>query len=240
MWRPRLRTLVKARMSEGLRAALRTVADEYQIQRIHRKSARHAATLVDRPSPVCVQFGSGFHPKPGWINVDLYAADADLHLDLREPLPLPDSSVDRIYAEHFFEHLNLPNLHESTGWDFEDTGRPSEAMTFLRECRRVLKPNGVVDLVVPDAAGMIDEYIARRPGLSEGRYWGPAWCDTMMHRVNYLFRQGREHKYAYDEQTLAKVMTRAGFVRPERRRFDPAMDQATHEIGSLCMIAVAP
>jgi hypothetical protein len=58
-----------------------------------------------------------------------------------------------------------------------------------------------------------------------------------MHCVNYVFRQGREHKYAYDEQTLARVLESAGFAEVVRRPFDPARDAANHEIGSLCMIA---
>jgi hypothetical protein len=61
-----------------------------------------------------------------------------------------------------------------------------------------------------------------------------------MHIVNYLFRQGREHKYAYDEETLRRVLETAGFEQVVRRAFDPAMDAATHEIGSLCMVSRRP
>jgi predicted SAM-dependent methyltransferase len=235
-----VRGFLKSRMSQGLREAIRNVAGEYRIQRIHRASARRAAALVDRPAPVCVNLGCGYHPKPGWINVDLFAPAADLHLDLREPFPFPSRSIDRIYTEHFFEHLNLPNLHESMGWNFEGSGTPSEAMTFLRESCRVLKPLGTIDIIVPDAEGMIHEYVEHQPELPNGDYWGPKWCDTMMHRLNYLFRQGREHKYAYDEQTLAQVLVAAGFTAPQRRPFDPSLEQANHEIGSLCMTAVKP
>jgi len=45
-----------------------------------------------------------------------------------------------------------------------------------------------------------------------------------MHHVNYLFRQGGEHKYAYDCETLALTLTRAGFREVSRREFDPALD----------------
>jgi hypothetical protein len=33
-----------------------------------------------------------------------------------------------------------------------------------------------------------------------------------MHRLNYLFRQGRKHKYAYDEETLGQLFRTAGSV----------------------------
>ena len=56
---------------------------------------------------------------------------------------------------------------------------------------------------MPDAEGLIAEYVARREvGFPMDRWWGPKWCDTPMHCVHYLFRQGREHKYAYGEETL--------------------------------------
>jgi hypothetical protein len=61
-----------------------------------------------------------------------------------------------------------------------------------------------------------------------------------MHCVNYLFRQGREHKYAYDEETLTGILQRAGFEQVTRRAFNPDMDQPNHAIGSLCVTARRP
>ncbi len=58
-----------------------------------------------------------------------------------------------------------------------------------------------------------------------------------MHRLNYLFRQGRDHKYAYDEETLGQLLQAAGFYDIRQRPFDPAMDAPNHAIGSLCMTA---
>lgn len=51
-----------------------------------------------------------------------------------DSLPLEDNSIDFIFSEHFFEHL------------FFD-----EAAALFKECYRVLKPNGVIRVVVPDA-----------------------------------------------------------------------------------------
>jgi len=181
-----------------------------------------------------VNLACGFHPKPGWINVDLFAPEADLHLDLRRPLPFDDRCARYIYVEHFFEHLDYPNVFESMGWDFEGRSTPSEALQFLRECRRVLVVGGVLDVIVPDAEGMIAEYVEHR---AVADWWGPTWCDTRMHRLNYLFRQGREHKYAYDEETLGNLLRTAGFSDTKRRPFDPVTDAPNHAIGSLCVTA---
>ena len=71
-------------------------------------------------------------------------------------------------------------------------------------------------------------------------YWQPDWCYTLMHQINYLFRQGHEHKYAYDGETLALILERAGFVRVNRRDFDPALDSESRRIGTLYMKARRP
>jgi predicted SAM-dependent methyltransferase len=227
-----MREFVKSRVPLSVRYALRHLALEIRIDRLHRASCRKARRFRPNGELLSMNLACGFHPKPGWINVDLFAPEADLRLDLRRPLPFDDGSAKYIYVEHFFEHLDYPNVVESMGWDFESSSTPSEALQFLRECRRVLALGGILDVVVPDAEGMIVEYVERR---TVGEWWGPAWCDTRMHRLNYLFRQGREHKYAYDEETLAQLLRTAGFGDTRRRPFDPTTDAPNHEIGSLCM-----
>ncbi len=237
MWK----AFVKAHTPPSLVFALRQVALEIQIARLHRRAVRQAAALTRARSRLKLNLASGHRPKSGWLNVDLFGPAADLRLDLRRPLPFPDDAAEYIYVEHFFEHLEYPNVVDSTGWQLESPGLRSEALQFLRECRRVLKPGAVLDLVVPDAEGMIGVYVSRHERQeSDIAWWGPTWCDTRMHHVNYLFRQGREHKYAYDAETLARVLEGAGFDRIERRAFDPAMDAPNHAIGSLCMTARKP
>jgi predicted SAM-dependent methyltransferase len=236
-----VKAFLKARLPRPLWFALRQLTLEIHIARLHRVGVREAARLRRGGGLLRLNLASGHVPKDGWVNVDLFGPVADLRLDLRRPLPFDDSSTSYIYAEHFFEHLEYPNVVESMGWDLEGADGPSEALQFLRECRRVLAPGGVLDIVVPDTEGMIGVYVAR----SETRepvvpWWGPAWCDTDMHRVNYLFRQGREHKYAYDEETLARILRSVDFRDIRRRPFNPQMDAPNHVIGSLCMTARKP
>ena len=214
----RLKAIVTRRLSLPLRVALREVAAEYRFQRLHRGGVRKAReTQWNRP--LKLNLGCGENVKPGWVNVDLFKADADLRLDLREPLPFSGESVAFIYAEHVFEHLAYPCIHDSMGWTLESAGAPSEAMQLLREAHRVLVPGGVFSLGVPDAERILSLY-AR--GEFEG--WGPSWVDTPMHFLNYIFRQGRQHKYAYDADTLGRLLTAAGFVEVRRRGFDPELD----------------
>ena len=220
----------------GLQFARFTRSGRFTLHRASVRKAREMATTA----PVRLNLASGSHPKTGWLNVDLFAPHADLRLDLREPLPFLASSVDTIYAEHFFEHLEYPNVLDSGGWELETADAPSEALGWLRECHRVLRPGGVLEIIVPDTEGMIGVYVNRHNEPPVHAWWGPQWCDTPLHHLNYLFRQGRQHKYAYDEETLRGILSSVGFAQVIRRAFDPAMEAPNHEFGSLCIRAVKP
>ncbi len=52
---------------------------------------------------------------------------------MRQGIPFPDRSFDVVYHSHVLEHLSK-----------------SEASKFLKECSRVLRPQGVLRVVVPD------------------------------------------------------------------------------------------
>jgi hypothetical protein len=54
-----------------------------------------------------------------------------------------------------------------------------------------------------------------------------------MHALNYLFRQGSEHRYAYDYETLSAVIRSAGFGLCRKREFDPTLDEPRRRVGTL-------
>ena len=56
-------------------------------------------------------------------------------------IPESNKSVDLIYACHVVEHL-----------DQEETNK------FFNECKRVLKPGGIIRIVVPDFDKLVDSY----------------------------------------------------------------------------------
>jgi predicted SAM-dependent methyltransferase len=213
-----LKHSLKRHLGDGLSAALVQLRSEIQIFVRHNRSARKSRRVLGH-APVKLNCGCGPMVKPGWVNIDMDPR-ADLHLDLRKGLPFPDMSGSFIYSEHFFEHLEYPK----------------EAMTFLVESLRVLIPGGQFRVGVPDTEwplnaygrGDDDEYfqIAREQ-------WHPEHCDTRLHNINYHFRQGSEHKYAYDHETLAKVLSQAGFARVERSEFDPELDSHHRRRGTL-------
>lgn len=226
------RRLIKTRTTRGFRLAARRFADELRCQRMHRASLK-AARRYEGQTGLKLNVGCGPNPKRGWVNIDLNDT-ADLRLDLREPLPFGDGSVSFIYTEHFFEHLEFPD----------------EAEAFLLEAARVLAPGGTLSIGVPDAEGPLLFYAAEvhageaeraagaeaRRRLAEGPHVMPVpgyVFGTTLHMVNWMFRQGTEHKYAYDFETLRDALAAAGFVRIEKREFDPELDSETRREGTL-------
>jgi predicted SAM-dependent methyltransferase len=221
---------------------LRQLRRELRTQRLHNASAKRAESVFSKTKHR-LNLACGPNRKGGWINIDM-TDGVDLQLDLRERLPFRDDSVEVIYSEHFFEHLNYPSFADSGAFaGLELSGYQSEVLFLLRESYRVLVPGGLFSVGVPDAEQVLMAYANRDEEALEiprRMHWHPDWCDTRMHQVNYLFRQGHEHKYAYDEETLALILDRTGFVQIKRRDFDPALDSESRRIGTLYMGARKP
>ncbi len=152
-----------------------------------------------------INIGCGSNTAPGWVNVDLGGPPEVFRWDCRRSLPFDGGSVDAIFAEHVFEHLD-----------------PKAGAKFLSECRRCLRPGGVVRIVVPDAGRYIVLYQGQWQGLAAVRplskdndgyrdHWLDRVYRTKMEFINEVFRQGNEHKYAYDAETLMLKFREAGF-----------------------------
>jgi predicted SAM-dependent methyltransferase len=166
-----------------------------------------------------VNIGCGKHPIQEWINLDVVLHPGVYFWDCRSGLPFSDGAVAAIYSEHFFEHLDL-----------ETEGRP-----FLRECLRCLQPGGVLRVVVPDAGAYVSAYSGPWELLADMRPldrttngWRDKWLgqiyQTRMQFMNAIFRQGYEHKYAYDDETLVLIMREAGFADAIVQQFGVSID----------------
>lgn len=95
-------------------------------------------------SPRLLNLGCGQCSRPGWINMDFHAASADvLAYDLRLGIPFADDSFDVVYHSHVLEHFSR-----------------SQAVFFLRECFRVLRPGGLLRMAVPDLENIARAYLA--------------------------------------------------------------------------------
>ena len=165
-----------------------------------------------------VNLGSGRRGHAGWVNVDFLAMDnVNCVWDCRRSLPFDDGSVRGIFSEHFFEHLDYTE----------------EIPTILAESLRVLQPGGVIRIIVPDAGRYLRAYCESGWGALTtlrdlrsdhfDRYTNCAY-ETKMELVNEVFRQAYTHKFAFDAETLERVLLRAGFARATTAQFGQSLD----------------
>jgi len=90
-----------------------------------------------------LNWGCGPSPPPGWINADrLSVSGVTLCGDIRDGLALPDDSVDYAVAIHALQ--DLPYL---------------DIVPALRELRRVLRPDGVLRVGLPDLDRSIEAWL---------------------------------------------------------------------------------
>ena len=165
-----------------------------------------------------LHYGCGWNLREGWVNTDLESrVDAQgrrtpvgrlalldkqffyLQHDATRPFPFQDESFDWVYAEHLIEHLTL---HDAVVW--------------LKDVRRLLKPGGCLRLSTPDLrqymAGYLDEQGRffeehRNRLLKLGLKNIPqrrAWM------VNQIFQKWG-HQWIYDLDELTFALRQAGF-----------------------------
>ena len=92
-----------------------------------------------------------------WINLDYVSSSPYVRqANLLETLPFDSNSISLVYSSHFLEHIPLHQIS-----------------FFLKECHRVLKPGGVIRLVLPDFEEMCREYLTQ---LDKGDYTKARFC----------------------------------------------------------------
>lgn len=142
----------------------------------------------------------------GWINIDQHdLMDYANHqgykymkTDVRNGLPFKTGAVDLISTNHFLEHLTY-----------------DEGLRFLRECRRVLKPDtGAMRVVVPDASLLNAMYLdcdnKRDLSYFDEISDGCAAAKTQAKKLWSLLHEG--HQSCYDSDALCEALTDSGFV----------------------------
>ena len=191
-------------------------------------------------TPIRLNLGCGLQAPPGWVNVDgswnarlakipalrkLFAAvglvardkadipwSANIYIhDVRKPLPFADHSASVVFASHVLEHLYR-----------------NEAQQLLSEAFRVLRPGGIVRIIVPDLETIIQEYNGQQPfGTPSPQDAAKTAADRLNERL--LMRSSasprrslywiydswndfHSHKWMYDLASLTHLMRSTGFV----------------------------
>lgn len=121
------------------------------------------------------------------------------YADAARGIPLPDASVEALYASHMLEHLDRP-----------------EAARFLAEARRVLTRGGVLRLGVPDIARHIDRYLEDRNAdrFVEATLLAADKPRSIAERLRTLVAGARHHHWMYDGASLCKLLAAHGFADP--------------------------
>jgi predicted SAM-dependent methyltransferase len=217
-----IKKYIKARTTYAMRRAVRDIGTEVYVTWRHWSSAKKAPRFLEA-SPLKLNLGCArIRSLIGSISI-FFDSAADLRLDVRRGWPFPDGSVSFIYSEHVFEHL-----------DFDQ-----EVPHMLSESLRVLQNGGVFDVGVPDTEWPLKAY-----GDPTNSYWlfaptcHPPTCENQLDHINYHFRQGEQHKYAWDEESLRRSLHKAGFRAINRRPFDASLDCPSRKTGTLYMRAI--
>jgi predicted SAM-dependent methyltransferase len=144
----------------------------------------------------------------GWINMDLsdltafaqhYGYAYHRH-DVRAGIPYNTASVDMIHCSHMLEHLTY-----------------DDGLKFLKECRRVLKDDGIIRVAVPDAtlllakfaAGTLDDFAEISDEVAQ--------TDSRIRKLHSLLYNG--HQATYDVFLLKEQFEKAGFTHSGAQRF---------------------
>jgi SAM-dependent methyltransferase len=195
-----------------------------------------------------LNLGCGSRVLPGWVNADyalgarlakwpLFGAvnrrlglfDLDWHPDivihdLTRPFPWAAGSAEVVYSSHTLEHFT------------RDDGR-----RFLTECYRVLRPGGVLRIVVPDLRHEVQRYLD-----------GELRAEDFVENLYVIFRRSANplktalgpwlqfpHKCMYDTPRLVAILRELGFDAGARAAFDSAIadiraielpDRTTHAV----------
>jgi predicted SAM-dependent methyltransferase len=91
----------------------------------------------------CLNIGCGSKFHTDWTNIDMSPCHVSIKkVNIMNGLPFPDNSFDVVYNSQVLEHIPKEN-----------------AEVFMKECYRVLKPNGIIRVVVPDLENIVNEYM---------------------------------------------------------------------------------
>jgi predicted SAM-dependent methyltransferase len=121
------------------------------------------------------------------------------YADATERLPLSDRSVDVLYSSHMLEHLDQ-----------------TDATSFLREARRVLRSGGIIRLAVPDLRKHARRYIESGDAdafISAIQLTRPR-PRTIAQRLKILLTGTRHHLWMYDGDSLCRLLIGHGFLNP--------------------------
>lgn len=90
-----------------------------------------------------INLGCGDKYHKDWVNIDLYSDSPFVKsCDLRKGIPFAENSFEVVYHSQVIEHYEK-----------------DDARRFMKECYRVLKPDGIIRIVTPDLENVVRNYL---------------------------------------------------------------------------------
>jgi predicted SAM-dependent methyltransferase len=162
-----------------------------------------------------LNIGCGTSGVPGWVNIDNsptillsrlpwgravfrtpdWARDVR-RMDVRRRIQFPDASVSYIYSSHTFEHFTY-----------------EESVAVSRECFRVLRPGGIIRVVVPDLEIIVRQYLADSTDPKASHHFIERLLLTS--GIRDVLHPGAHHRQMFDCKSLSHMLKEAGFFSPE-------------------------
>jgi SAM-dependent methyltransferase len=120
--------------------------------------------------------------------------------DIIRGLPLADSSAEVVYSSHVLEHLDQ-----------------KEVELYLKEARRILCNGGILRLVVPDLAMIINKYNMNHDAdaFVTELYLSQPRPRKFAQRLRAVIVGSRIHQWAYDGTSLSLLLQKNGFIEPQ-------------------------
>ena len=109
--------------------------------------------------------------------------------DARKKLKFESNSIDYIYSSNMLEHL----FHK-------------DAENFLIECKRILKKNGALRIVVPDLEFYVKEYLLDLNNMEKKNNF-----ISIMYAYGEYRGIKNGHKWMYDKYNLSNILEEIGF-----------------------------
>ena len=148
--------------------------------------------------------------------------------DLSKGIPFGSNSIDVVYHSHLMEHIDRENVKD-----------------FLIEVKRVLKPNGIHRIVVPDFYLLCTKYIEnfklcsedKEVSLNHDNYIGNIIEQSVRKEAsgtskqNFFMRyieniilgdarkRGETHQWMYDKINLSNILAEVGFSQIKQKSF---------------------
>ncbi|NJL52444.1 MAG: methyltransferase domain-containing protein [Hydrococcus sp. SU_1_0] len=119
-----------------------------------------------------LNLGCGHRFDSRWTNINFRSTGIGvIPYDLAKGIPFADDTFELVYHSHVLEHFNQ-----------------TAAKTLIQECCRVLRPGGILRVVVPDLEQIASLYLASLAFASESAEWAGKYEWIVLELLDQMVR----------------------------------------------------